>query len=93
MTLLEKAMEEHKNYLEELGFSVVYDASRMPDSCSANIDSIRFVGTITHWPETYYEVQFNDCSTGDVTVLENMQFEDLDKLSDYIKEIIETHLS
>jgi len=76
MTLLEMFLTENKGYLEERQLSV------------NTIDSDKYVGTITHWPESNYEVQFNSCCTGDLVILETKEFEEYTELEGFLKEIL-----
>ena len=92
MTLLEMFLTENKEYLEERQLSVNFDGAQMPRSCSVAIDSDKYVGTITHWTESNYEVQFNSCSTGDVVILETKEFEEYTELEGFLKEILNERL-
>ena len=92
MTLLEIFLAENKEYLEERQLSVKFDGALMPRSCSVAIDSNKYVGTITHWPESNYEIQFNSCSTGDVVILETEEFEEYVKFEGFLKELISERL-
>lgn len=92
MTLLEKFLVDNTEYLEQRQYSVDFDDSQMPRSCSVAIDSKKYVGTITHWPESSYEMQFNSCSTGDVVILESKKFKRYVELESYLKEILSDHL-
>lgn len=92
MTLLKKFLDEYSEFLKKQDFSVSYDESQLPKSCSANLDSARYVGTITHWPETAVEIQFNECLTGEVAVLENIEVNGFKSLAGVVMEIIEKRL-
>lgn len=92
MTLLEIFLTENKKYLEERQLSAKFDGAQMPRSCSVAIDSDKYVGTITHWPESNYEVQFNSCSTGDVVILETEEFEEYTELEGFLKGIMSERL-
>lgn len=92
MTLLEIFLAENKEYLQEKGLSVNFDDGQLPRSCSVAIDSDKYVGTITHWPESSYEVQFNSCSTGDVVILETKEFEGYTELEDFLRKILNERL-
>lgn len=92
MTRLKTVLEEQQSILESHGVSISYDDSRSPDSCSANLDSDSYVGTITHWPDSRFEFQFNSCKTGDVVLLETKEISDDVRLAEYIEEIYRTKL-
>jgi len=93
MTLLEKFLAKNKAYLEEQQLSADFDGTQMPRSCSVAIDSDKHVGTITHWPESNYEMQFNSCITGEVVILETKEFEEYFDLEVYLKSILSDRLN
>ena len=92
MTTLEIFLAENKEYLEGLQYSVDFDGAQMPRSCSVAINSDKYIGTITYWPESTYEVQFNSCASGDVVILETKEFEGYIELDGFLKEIMSTRL-
>jgi len=52
----------------------------------------KYVGTITHWPESSYEMQFNSCSTGEVVILETKNINRYVELENYLKEMLSDRL-
>lgn len=93
MTRLKTVLEQELRALKDHGVSISYDDSRAPNSYSANLDSDGYVGTITHWPESRFEFQFNSCESGKVIFLETKNIHDDAKLGAYIEEIFRTKLT
>lgn len=93
LSLLGNVFKDYCGKLDALKWSVTYDDTLLPRSCCANLDSARYIGTITHWPKTLYEFQFNDASSGAVVLLETHDFDDMIDAANYIKEILENHLT
>jgi len=87
MTRLEEVLKRKKDIFDDYGVAVTYDESGLPSVCSANLDSSNYVGTITHWPETRFEFQFNSSQSGEVILLETEDFSDDIELASYIEEI------
>ena len=87
MTILEKAIEESREFLAQRGVTVTYDAKRLPRSCSANLDSDELVGTITHWPAKRFEFQFNETCSGNVSVLEEMETDQVSDVLTFIRDL------
>lgn len=87
MTILERAIEDSREFLTRHGVVVTYDATGLPRSCSANLDSDELVGTITHWPTTRFEFQFNNACSGEVVVLEEIETEAVSDVSALIRDL------
>lgn len=77
---LEKWVEITRGELEEKGYSIEYRNHDQQQS-SVDIDGSRFIGTITHWPDDLYEIQFNDVLSGEVVVLETARLENVEHLT------------
>ncbi len=63
------------------------------NSYGINLDSKKFVGGVFYWPEGTYEVQFNDCSSGEVILLETVSFDEPGLLEGYLNQVVFKRLS
>ena len=81
---LEGAIANVRDNLEGREYSVKVDNSMMPRSCCAHIDSQKFVGTVTVWPDNNVEIQINNAVSGEVAFLETRAIETEDELSQYL---------
>ncbi len=61
-------------------------------SYSANLDSAKYVGTITYWPDSRFEFQFNSCESGDVVILDTKEFQTEPELATFIEGLFATKL-
>jgi len=77
-------VERRQREIEGRGYQVRYHAHDQ-GQCSVDIDGKKVVGTITHWPENSYEIQFNDCQSGGVLLLVTEELRDPDSLIDYLE--------
>jgi len=75
------------------GVVVTYSETDSQESDSVNLDSERFVGTVTHWPESRFEFQFNRCDNGEVEVLESHEFDSDETLTVYLENLMFERLS
>lgn len=87
MTILEKAIENSREFLIQRGVTVTYETASLPYSCSANLDSAEYIGTITHWPNTRFEFQFDDARSGEVAVLEEIETDEVSEICAYIRKL------
>jgi hypothetical protein len=76
-----------------MGISISYDQSRLPSSCSADLDCTRFVAKITHWPDARFELQINDAASGDVSFLETKEFDSDDEFAKFVEEVFRASLN
>jgi len=86
--LLEIVLESLSSLLESYGFTIKFMEGNPVGVHSANVDSSKYVGTITYWPDTRFEFQFNSCESGEVTILETKEFSQEQELELYIKELV-----
>ena len=92
--LLSQWLEAARPKLEELDYAVKYHDDGLPNrAVGVDLDSHKFVGTISHWPPKLFEFQFNDCVSGDVVVLETMEFDNLEDLDAYIDKLTKDRLA
>lgn len=76
------------NDLDARGINVTIVNGHQPESYSINLDSDRFVGTICFWPGNNFEIQFNDCHSGEVILLETASFDVPEELQEYLNQLI-----
>lgn len=74
--------------LEVQGINATVVDGQQANSYGINLDSKEFVGGVFYWPESTYEVQFNDCSSGDVILLETVIFDDAELLEEYLNQMV-----
>ena len=79
--------------LSARGIVATFSEGSQSSSFSVNLDSKRYVGTVTQWPESQFEFQFNSCASGNVKVLETQRFESDDKLFAFIENLLFKRLS
>jgi len=84
---LYSALENVSSPLKNLMVTVTYDESHFPQNCSADLESSKYGGRITHWPEHLFEFQFHDLHSGDVVFLDTIEFKDQECLSLFIMEL------
>lgn len=90
---LKRWLESEEKRLVENGINTSAISGHSFGAFSLNLDSKKFVGTITFWPKNKYEFQFNDCDTGQVILLESKSFDDFESLDDYLSELLDKRLS
>jgi len=86
--LLKIVLESLSSLLEGYGYTVKYVEGSPVGVCSANLDSSKYVGTVTYWPDTRFEFQFNSCESGEVVILETKEFFQEQELELYIRELV-----
>ena len=74
--------------LEENGISATVINGQQANSYGINLDSKKFVGGVFYWPEGAYEVQFNDCGSGEVILLETVIFDEPGLLEEYLNQVV-----
>ena len=68
--MLHDTLEEMSELLSQRGVKVTFRSTPRQSSCyGADLDSVGYVGTVTYWPETLFEFQFNSCTSGEVVFL------------------------
>lgn len=77
-------IERRRREIEKRGYHVRYTAHDQ-GQCSVDIDGDEVVGTITCWPGNLYEVQFNDCQSGEVLLLVTEELRDPNSLIDHLE--------
>ena len=79
--------------LEGMGYTVTYKDAIAPNSgVSVALDGKEFLSGICHWPPDLFEFQFNDTSSGEVVVLETLQFDDVEALRSHIESLVNERL-
>lgn len=86
--LLKIVLESLSSFLESYGFTVSFVENNPAGVYSANIDGKKYIGTVTYWPDSRFEFQFNSCNSGDVTVLETKEISIAQDLELYIRELV-----
>ncbi len=79
--------------LEVIGIKVAMVDGQQENSYGINLDSKEFVGGVFYWPENTYEIQFNDCSSGEVILLETVNFDEPKLLEKYLNQVVFKRLS
>jgi hypothetical protein len=79
--------------LEVSGIKATVVDGQQENSYGINLDSKKFVGGVFYWPENTYEVQFNDCSSGEVIFLETVNFDEPKVLEKYLNQVVFKRLS
>jgi len=74
--------------LEANGINATVINGQQANSYGINLDSKEFVGGVFYWPEGRYEVQFNDCGSGEVVLLETVNFDDPKLLEEYLNQVV-----
>lgn len=90
---LNRSMQSLESRLSANSTAVTYSESLHGGSTGVNLDSEKFVGTITYWPESLFEFQFNRCDTGEVEVLETHEFDSDESLTAYLETLLFERLS
>ncbi len=79
--------------LDGMGYTVTYEDAIAPNSgVSVDLDGKEFLGSICHWPPDLVEFQFHDTSSGEVVVLETLQFDDVEALRSHIERLVNERL-
>ena len=86
--ILEEWHKQRGSILRGKGLSVIFRRGVRPENCGVDIDSAKFVGSISYWPGTPLEFLFNDCKSGDVLILESRSFDDVADLDSYIEDLV-----
>lgn len=85
--LLSSWIERDRARLEEMGFSVKMREPCIGGSVGVDLDSRYAVGTVAAWPsserDAKFEFQFNSCSSGELVLLEERNFADLNSLRSF----------
>ena len=87
--ILEKWVDESSQRFLDKSFSVTMCAGENEASSSVNLDCRDYVGTITFWPPSTVEIQFNSCLTGEVVHLSTESFDSVDMLSSRVFSALE----
>lgn len=90
--LLKVVLESLSSLIESHGFTVKIVEGTPVGVYSANLDSSKYVGTITYWPDTRFEFQFNSFESGEVTILETKEISQERELELYIRELVTNKL-
>ena len=91
--LLLQWLETARPKLEGVGYTVTYKDAVAPNSgVSVALDGKEFLGSICHWPPDLVEFQFHDKSSGEVVVLETLQFADVEALRSHIESLVNERL-
>lgn len=85
---LNRSVQSLESRLSANGTAVTYSEASHGSSSGVNLDSEKFVGAITYWPESLFEFQFNRCDTGEVEVLESHEFSSDESLMAYLEELL-----
>jgi len=86
--LLKAVLDSMSDLFSRYGITSTFIEGAFGGSCSANLDSSKYVGTVTHWPESRFEFQFNDCVSGDVILLETKEMSNEEELKKYLEELV-----
>ncbi len=90
---LRNVLEFHGDLISSHGIVLSFKDENINGSYSVNMDSSKYVGTVTYWPETQFEFQFNSCSSGEVVFLETKEFDKESELSIFVENLLSTELS
>ena len=90
---LKNVLDAKKDLLVNSGIIVSFTNGQQLGSYSANLDSAEYVGTITYWPESRFEFQFNSCESGDIVILDTKEFQTEAELTAFIEDLIATRLT
>ena len=97
MTMMKKCLrgvlKSHDDLISRHGIALSFKDENIDGSYSVNMDSSKYVGTVTYWPETRFEFQFNSCNSGEVVFLETKEFESEADLSVFIEKLLSTELT
>lgn len=91
--MLKDVLEAKSELLKHCGIKVSFANAPQQGSYSANLDSNKYVGTITYWPKGRFEFQFNSCESGEVVVLDTKEFFTETDLGDYIEGLLRRKLT
>jgi len=89
---LKDVLNAKRDLLANNKVKVSFTDGQQEGSYSANLDSTKYVGTITYWPDSRFEFQFNSCKSGDVVILDTKEFQTESELATFIEDLFATKL-
>lgn len=89
---LKHVLNAKRDVLAKDGIVVTFADGYQQGSYSANLDSSKYVGTITFWPENRFEFQFNSCESGDVVIADTKEFQTEADLDAFLVDLVATKL-